>query len=51
MKKNKQIFLIGLSIYNFLNISIDAIRSINKSKCVIISNKFSEHHINNVRKL
>ena len=51
MKKNKQIFLIGLSIYNFLNCSIDAIRSINKSQCVVISNKFSKHHINNVRKL
>ena len=51
MDKHKQIFLVGLSADIFLNISIEAINTISKSQCVVMSKEFSITHINNIRKL
>ena len=51
MNKHKQIFLVGLSTNMFLNISIEAVNTISKSQCVVVSKKFSITHINNIRRL
>ena len=51
MKKNKQIFLVGLSDCDFMSISIEAINAINKSQCLVLSQNFPENHIKNLEKL
>ena len=49
--KKKTIYLVGASSLNFNNLTIEAIKTINKSDCVILSDKTSKRFISQLKKI
>ena len=49
--KKKTIYLVGASSLNFNNLTIEAIKTINKSDCVILDDKISKKFISQLKKI
>ena len=45
--KKKTIYLVGTTSLNFNNLTIEAIKTINKSECVILSDKTPKNFYHN----